>query len=91
MFRLVAISLLLTAAAPAVAQSAATSAQPPAPQAQAKADPLNKIVCRYEETVGSRLKRHKVCATLREWKDQEDDSRRAVERLQEGSGVVPST
>ena len=88
MLRTLTLTALLVTTAPVVAQTPAP--MPQQAQAQAKPNPLDKIVCRYEDTLGSRLKRHKVCATVREWKDQEDDTRRAVERIQEGSGVVPS-
>ena len=53
---------------------------PPAPQA--KENPLDKIVCRSEETIGSRLKKHKVCATLREWQEQAAENRVAAEGMQ---------
>lgn len=49
---------------------------------QAKEDPLDKIVCRSEETIGSRLKKHKVCATLREWQEQELENRQAAQGMQ---------
>jgi Ni/Co efflux regulator RcnB len=89
---ILAVSFL--AAAPALAQSAPAAA-PAQPQqtasADKKADPLNKIICRTEDTIGSRLKAHKVCATLREWKDQEDDNRLEVDRIRQGQGTgVPS-
>lgn len=84
--------LMLAFAPPAVAQNpapATTQAQPAAPVA--KENPLDKVVCRTEETLGSRLKKHKVCATLREWQDQEQENRDAVELYQQrGQAVVPS-
>ena len=84
--------LILAFAAPAMAQTAV----PPAPQTQpaapaAKQNPLDKVVCRTEDTVGSRLKKHKVCATVREWQEMEADMRSAVELYQQrGQAVVPS-
>lgn len=80
--------LLALAAGPAVAQTA-----PPAqPHAAAdKINPLDKVVCRTEETVGSRLKKHKVCATVREWQEQQQENREAVDLYQQrGQAVVPS-
>jgi len=83
---------ILAVSMPAYAQTAA----PPAPQTQpaapvAKQDPLDKVVCRTEETVGSRLKKHKVCATIREWQDMESENRQEVELYQQrGQAVVPS-
>ncbi len=43
---------------------------------------LEKIVCRYEETVGSRLKGHKVCASVREWQEQREQNQDGVRDLQ---------
>ncbi len=58
----------------------------PAPQpqvAQTAKDPLDKIVCRTEEGLGSRLNRKRVCMSLRDWKEQADDARNATERMQQ--------
>lgn len=79
-------TLALAFAAPALAQPAAPAAAPVQAPA-AKQDPLDKVVCRTEDTLGSRLKRHKVCATLREWKDQEDQNREALERSQRNTDI----
>ena len=48
------------------------------------------MVCRVEQTVGSRLGAKKTCMTAREWKDLEDETRQAVEKFQQGQGVTPS-
>ncbi|MEO8455921.1 MAG: hypothetical protein ABI454_12255 [Sphingomicrobium sp.] len=88
MLRLIPIALLALAAMPAVAQ--VTPAPAPSQQTAAadpKANPLDKMVCRYEDTVGTRLGSHKVCATVREWKDQEDENRQEADRMQQGQGV----
>lgn len=80
--------LLVFAAGPAFAQTA-----PPAQSqvAETKLDPLDKVVCRTEETVGSRLKKHKVCATVREWQEQQQENREALELYQQrGQSTVPS-
>ena len=78
MLKFAPIVILLAAAAPA-------SAQAPAAQSAAKPqiNPLDRIVCRTEEGLGSRLNKKKVCMTMREWKDQADDSRNATERMQQ--------
>lgn len=90
-FAILTVSFL--AGAPALAQPAPPAA-PAQPQQTAAVDkkqnPLDKIICRTEDTVGSRLKAHKVCATLREWKDQEDENRMELDRVQQGQGVTPS-
>lgn len=76
------ILLLLAAAVPAAAQiPAAPGTQAAAPAK--KIDPLDRIVCRTEEGLGSRLNRKKVCMSLRDWKNQADDSRMEVEKLQQ--------
>jgi hypothetical protein len=92
MLKFATLTVSLLAGTPVLAQ--APAAAPTQPQQTAAADkrqnPLDKIVCRTEDTVGSRLKAHKVCATLREWKDQEDENRLELDRVQQGQGVTPS-
>lgn len=80
--------IVLAAPSPATAQAPTT--QTADTKTPAKVSPLDRIVCRTEEGLGSRLNRKKVCMSLRDWKDQADDSRDAVERLQQGQGVIPS-
>lgn len=84
--------LILAFAAPAYAQTPApppAQTQPAAPAA--KENPLDKVVCRSEDTVGSRLKKHKVCATVREWQEMEAESRQELQLYQQrGQAVVPS-
>lgn len=87
MFMFAPVIILLAAATPVATQNPPTGA---VAQAPTQVNPLDKIVCRTEEGLGSRLNRKKVCMSVREWKDQADDSRDAVERLQQGQGVVPS-
>jgi hypothetical protein len=81
MLKYAPIVILLTATAPVAAQGQAVPGT--AAAAPAKASPLDRIICRTEESLGSRLSRKKVCMTAREWKDQADDSRDATERLQQ--------
>lgn len=89
MLKLLPIAIVLAAAAPAMAQIPATSSTPTA--APVKVDPLDKIICRTEEGLGSRLNVKKVCMSLRDWKDQADDNRFATEKMQQmNSAVVPS-
>lgn len=83
--------VLLAAAAPLGAQSAPPANTQTQAAPTAKENPLDKVVCRTEETVGSRLKKHKVCATVREWQDMQQENRDAVELYQQrGQAVVPS-
>jgi hypothetical protein len=84
MVKFIALGILAAAAAPAIAQTAAPATQAaPAPQAAKPQNPLDKIVCRYEDTVGTRLGGHKVCATLREWQEQERDNQDATQKWQQ--------
>jgi hypothetical protein len=46
-----------------------------------KRDP-NKIVCRTEAEMGTRLQRAKVCHTLAEWEDMRRQTDRNVEKIQ---------
>jgi hypothetical protein len=72
--------LILLAAAPVAAD---TTAPPQIRTAQAaKPNPLDKMVCKTEDTLGTRLGAHRVCATVREWKDQEEDNRQAAQAIQ---------
>ena len=80
--------IVLASATPLAAQIPATAT--PQVKAEAKADPLDKIVCRREEGTGSRLDVKKVCMSLRDWKDQADDARRATERIQQNSDIKNS-
>jgi hypothetical protein len=79
------VSLLVLAMVtpPLAAQTGNSPATPSQTStAAAKIDPLDRVVCRSEETLGSRLKKHKVCATLREWQDQELENRQAAQGMQ---------
>lgn len=53
----------------------------PKTEATAKSD-VHKIVCKKEETIGSRLAAKKVCLTVDEWRRMADENRNATERLQ---------
>lgn len=83
MFKFVPLAILAVTAVPAVAQTPVPVAAQTQAAPQAKQDPLDKIVCRYEETIGSRLKSHKVCATVREWREQQEENQDAVQRMQQ--------
>ncbi len=83
-----ALALLLVGTAqPAFAQTAAS--QPRAAKSTS-ADKLDKIVCQTEESLGSRLNVKRVCKTVREWREEAEGSREALERIQQGQGTVPS-
>lgn len=91
MLKYSAFFVLAAAAVPAPAQI--TFDNPPAANPAARpvaTNGLDKMICKVEQPVGSRLGAKKVCMTSREWKDQEDDNRQALEKIQQGQGVTPS-
>jgi len=46
-----------------------------------KPDPLDKVVCHQEETVGSLLPGRKVCHTRREWRQINDNAQEEGRRI----------
>jgi hypothetical protein len=46
------------------------------------ADP-NRVICRYEAEVGSRLHRKKTCLTAFEWVQRQRDLRMVTDRVQQ--------
>lgn len=65
-------------AAPVAAQS--PQAQPI--QADPKKSDSNKLVCKTEDSIGSRLGNKKVCLTVQEWKERADYYRDQTETWQ---------
>jgi len=53
----------------AAAQSGAPAASTPA-----KPDPMDRVVCREEETTGTRLGGTRVCHTRRQWQQMENEA-----------------
>ena len=83
--RLVALTAALTI--PALVGAQTTSVIPTTKAAATKKpDPLDKIVCRTEDTLGTRLGAHRVCASVRDWQEQAEQNRQAAELMQ-GVGV----
>lgn len=88
---------LLASAVPVAAQSTPAAAQAipaasPGPRsAPIAVDPkhsdVDKVVCKSEDTLGSRLKSKKVCMTVKEWQDYVYWNREQVERWQESAQV----
>ena len=62
-------SALLISAVPASAQDPASPTPAPQATSSAKTD-VNKIVCKKEQQIGSRLGAKKVCLTVKEWQDR---------------------
>ena len=91
MFRvLAAVSLLSIVATPAVAQTSSSAVGKPRPIASTDKSDVNRIVCKREETIGSRLAAKKVCLTVQEWEDLAKGSREDTESWQRLTPVRPS-
>jgi hypothetical protein len=75
-------------AAPSV--TAQASGAPAAVTTESDAD-LDKVVCRsLEPPTGTRLGTRRVCQTQRQWQDQEEQARHALEKEQNNRGIVTS-
>lgn len=58
-------------AAPAIAKE--HNAQPKDP---------NKVICKTEDVIGSRLQTKKTCLTAQQWEDMNRETRQTVDRVQ---------
>jgi invasion protein IalB len=78
--------LLCSATVSAQAQSTITAAEPatqPAPMQAAKnSHNPNQVICKHEETTGSRLEGHKTCYTRAQWEQMSRDSAAAMTIMQ---------
>jgi hypothetical protein len=75
---------LLVISAPAFAQIVIQDTPTPvvpAKNAGSKSD-LDKVVCRVQETIGSRLDSHQVCMTKQQWWQFEQDNKQKVQEIQ---------
>lgn len=74
---------LLVVSAPAVAQIVIQDNPPSAPakKSAGKSD-LDKLECRNEETIGSRLDAHRVCMTKQQWLSAEQEAKEKIRQLQ---------
>jgi len=57
--------------APALAQIVFSDTPPAAPAKGAKKSDVDKVICRSQDEIGSRLKTHQVCMTLDQWRTYE--------------------
>ena len=67
--------------------AAAAYAQGPSTSTVSREGPSNdpdEIVCRYENTIGSRVNRTRVCRTRAEWAETKAQTRQIVDRVQSG-------
>jgi hypothetical protein len=83
------VAALLAGSEPSAA--AATTTPPPPTADAARKDP-NKVVCRFEETYGSRMKT-RVCKTRGEWEAQEANAQKFLRDAGSHAAqqVAPST
>lgn len=88
MLKHASLAFLVVVSAPAVAQAPQDSVAK-APAADAKKNPLDKVVCKTEDTMGTRLGAHRVCATVREWQEQALENQQATQKMQ-GPSNIPS-
>ena len=85
------IAAAVSLSAPVAAQTALPPAAEPAPiVVQNTKSEVNRIVCKKQEEIGSRLGAKKVCLTVKQWQDQADASREDIERIQQNTGTRPS-
>ena len=73
---------LLAAVVAASPLAAQTTPQAQPVQTNPKKPDVNKLICKTEETIGSRLGAKKVCLTVQEWKEQADYYRDQTESWQ---------
>lgn len=74
--------LYFVAAAIIAAPVAAQSGQVQPIQTNTKKSDVNKLVCKTEDSIGSRLGNKKVCLTTQEWKERADFYRDQTESWQ---------
>jgi hypothetical protein len=77
-------ALLLVLPAPALAQIVFQEAPvvPPPTKAEKSKSDMDKIVCRSQETIGSRLERQQVCLTKQQWLSAEQEAKLKVHDMQ---------
>lgn len=77
------IAALLVIPAPALAQIVFQDSPPKAPaKSDTKKSDVDKLICRSQETIGSRLERHQVCLTQQQWTANEQEAKNKVHDMQ---------
>jgi hypothetical protein len=66
-----------------------TQAVQPAPKQATKSD-IDKVVCRMQDEIGSRLRAHKVCMTVGQWRDNEREYKEHLQEMQDLAPTRPS-
>ena len=91
---IVLVAALSAISSPASAQivfdNSAPPAPAPAPKGATKMTDLNKVVCRTQEEIGSRLQNHKVCMTNEQWKVYAQQYKDQVQEIQSQATVRAS-
>ena len=93
MLKLACITAVLLAVPTSVLAQTQTQPVPvpvaPANASKAKSD-VDKVVCRSEDTIGSRLEARQVCMTRQQWQQYEAENRQKTQDLQGQSGLAQS-
>jgi hypothetical protein len=77
-------AVLMVVAGPALAQIATQDAPavPPPTKVEKSNSDMDKIVCRSQETLGSRLDRQQICMTKQQWLSAEQEAKNKVHDMQ---------
>jgi hypothetical protein len=75
--RLLAFSAVMLLAVPAAAQNK---------DERTASDP-NKVICRTEEVMGSRLQTARTCLTKQQWAQRREEERRSVQHIQDNKSL----
>ena len=78
-------------AAVTMTPAAAPPAVSAAPATPAALKPEDRIVCRTEDTLGSRLESHKICHTAGEWKEINSNAAHDIGDSQRMGGMNHTT
>lgn len=69
--------------APEPAAASASAAAPAQAAAATDQTDANKIVCKREDQIGSRLKAKKVCLTVHDWQERQREDQDTLHKLQQ--------
>lgn len=72
------VSAILVSATAAIAQA---PTETPSTQTVDQSD-QDQVVCRRVEQIGSRISARRVCRTRAQWAEEQDESRKVIERIQ---------
>jgi len=99
LLKAIVLAAALASAPAALAQQQAAPqlqrlAPPRSPNAGGQMLDPNALICRSQATIGSRLTRHRICATRQQWLDQSRSDRELAEQAQTrrswcGGGACP--